>query len=269
MNNKHHAVWAVIALLVVFLAILVWRVFINPTPRALAPGDVATTTPSATTTPPLTLTDSGQYYDAEAKYPGTTPLVQSAGAEANAAAVFLMKSFVENAVGGFKERANEQMPGMQDFSQGRKYTMGIDYTMSEGPKTISYVYLIYEDTFGAHPNTYYRTFTFDKATGEAIGLDELFAPGAPYLERLSARTRADLPVIMAKRAETTPDQVDQDSISRGTIPEADAFGNFAIEGTTLRVIFPPYQVGPYAYGTIEVPIPLSSLSDILNPKYRP
>lgn len=269
MNNKHHAVWAVIALLIVFLGILVWRMFVNPTPRVLAPGNISTTTPGATSTPPVTITDSGQYHDAEAKYPGSTPLAQSAGAEADASAVSTMKGFVENVVNGFKERASEQMPGMQDFSQGRKYTMGIDYTFSEGPQTISYVYLIYEDTLGAHPNTYYRTFTFDRGTGEAISLEGLFAPGTPYLERLSARTRADLPEIMAKRAETTPDQVDRDYIHTGTIPEMDAFGNFAIEGSVLRIIFPPYQVGPYAYGTVEVPIPLSSLSDILNPKYRP
>ncbi|HEX8591265.1 MAG TPA: RsiV family protein [Candidatus Paceibacterota bacterium] len=270
MNNKHHAVWAVVALLIVFLAILVWRLFIDPTPRALAPGGtVATTTPTATTTPPIVLTDSGRYHDAEATYPSVTPLAQSAGAEADAGAVALMKSFVENAMGGFEERAEEQMPELASIAGGQKYALDIDYSLYESPKTISYVYIIYENTLGAHPNAYYRTFTFDRATGENIHLDELFAPGTSYLERLSARARAELPAIMAKRAETTPDQIDAEYINSGTQPMGDSFNNFAIDGTTLRLIFPPYQVGPYAYGTIEAPIPLSDLSSILNPKYRP
>jgi hypothetical protein len=35
------------------------------------------------------------------------------------------------------------------------------------------------------------------------------------------------------------------------------------------MIVPPYQVGPNVYGTLEVPIPLSDLRDILSPEYRP
>jgi hypothetical protein len=147
--------------------------------------------------------------------------------------------------------------------------MTMEYEIHESPKTVSYVYSLYQDTMGAHPNTYYRTFTFDKETGNDIELGDLFTPGAAYLDRLSEITRADLPKIMAKMAEMTLDEVDHDYINSGTMPIADSFGNFAIDGANLLMIFPPYQVGPYVYGTITDPIPLSSLSNILAPKYRP
>ena len=269
MNNKHRALWGVVALLIVFLAILIWRM-LDPTPRAVAPGNIATSTPPAVVVPePVVITDSGPYHDIEAKYPNATPLSASAGAEADAQAVGAMKGFVEKLVGAFKETAISEVPGLGDFGNDRKYAMDVNYEVVEGAKTVSYIYVIYQDTMGAHPNTYYRTFTFDRASGEDVHLDELFAQGTPYLDRLSQRTRADLPRIMAKRAETTPDQMDREYINSGTLPIADAFQNFVIEGNTLRMIFPPYQVGPYVYGTIEVPIPLADLRDILSTKYVP
>lgn len=273
MNNKHHAVWAIIALLIVFLALLLWRLF-DPTPRATAPGDVATTTPAQVAAEPVHIIDTGEFYEIDAAYPSATPLRASAGREADAQAVALMRSFAQNSVVSFKEANNlDHMTAaeFQEIAFGRdaKYAMGIEYTLYESPKTVTYVYIIYQDTLGAHPNTYYRTFTFDRETGENIHLDELFAAGTPYLERLSERARADLPRIMARIADISPEEVDRANIESGTVPIADAFQNFAIEGSTLRLIFPPYQVGPYAYGSIEVPIPLSDLADILDPRYRP
>lgn len=268
MNNKHRALWAVGVLLLVFLGILVWYLWSHSVPRALAPGNIATSSPPTVVGEPLHIVDNGQYYEINAAYPSATPLHNSAGAEADREAVSAMRTFAQNSVNTFKESAETDLPGM-DFAQGRKYEMDIDYKLYESPKTVSYVYTIYQDTFGAHPNTYYRTFTFDRMSGEALELGDLFASGAPYLERLSERTRADLPKIMAKMGEITPAEVDTDYINSGTLPIADSFNNFVIEGPNLLMIFPPYQVGPYVYGTIEVPIPLSSLSTILNLKYRP
>mgnify|MGYP001331264847 CR=1 FL=1 len=268
MNNKHRALWAVGALLAVFLGLLIWYLWTHPAPRALAPGDVATST-IPFVDEPLHIIDNGPYHEIDAAYPSATPLSATAGAEADAEAVSAMRTFAQNIVGTFKESAENDLPGLGTFAEGRKYTMDIDYRLYESPKTISYVYVIYQDTLGAHPNAYYRTFTFDRATGEALHLDDLFVLGAPYLQRLSERTRSDLVTILAQRGEMTPQEVDTDYINSGTMPNSDSFNNFALDGDNLLMIFPPYQVAPYVYGTIEVPIPLSSLSGILRPEYRP
>jgi len=268
MNNKRRALWAVGGFLVIFLALLIWYMATHPAPRVTAPGDIATTTPPFIDEPQH-IVDNGPYHEIDVAYPGATPLEASTGAEADAAAVLSMRNFSQNTVNAFKESAEMEVPGLGEFARGRKYTMNVEYKLFESPKTVSYVYQIYQDTLGAHPNTYYRTFTFDRASGEALHLDDLFAPGASYLERLSERTRAELPSIMARMAQISPSEVDMDYINSGTMPIGDSFGNFKIDGTNLVMIFPPYQVGPYVYGTIEVPMPLSSLSDILNPEYRP
>jgi len=273
MNNKRRALWAVGGLIIVFLGLVVWYMWTHPAPSALAPGGTATTTPSAFIDKPLHIVDNGQFYEIDVMYPSATPLSESAGAEADAAAVSSMKTFAEQQIEAFKENnglANMTSAEFVELTFGRdaKYAMTMEYKTYEGPKTVSYVYSLYHDTLGAHPNTYYRTFTFDKASGEGIHLDDLFAPGAPYLERLSERTRADLPNIMARMAEITPAEVDSDYINSGTMPISDSFGNFAVDGSNLLMIFPPYQVGPYVYGTIIDPIPLSSLNSILAPEYR-
>jgi hypothetical protein len=74
---------------------------------------------------------------------------------------------------------------------------------------------------------------------------------------------------MGKMADMPPENVDKDYIASGTLPIDDAFQNFAIDNDTLLMIFPPYQVGPYVYGTVTDPIPLSALKDIIDPEYRP
>lgn len=272
MNNKHKAVWAAGALIIVFLALVLWYMATHPAPTVVAPG-TGTSTP-AVVGEPVHVIDEGPYYEIDATYPSATPLGASAGLTADEQAVMLMRAFAVNSVSSFKENVDVESLTPQErrlfgLDDGRKYAMDITYTLYESPETITYVYLIYQDTLGAHPNTYYRTFTFDRATGENLHMEDLFVPGAPYLERLSQRTRADLPAIMAAKGDISADQVDRDYINSGTLPIADAFGNFAIEGDALIVIFPPYQVGPYVYGRVDVPIPLADLRDILALQYRP
>lgn len=273
MNNKHKAVWAAAGLIVVFLVLVLWYMATHPAPTAVAPG-TSTTTPRVVIGEPVHIIDSGEYYEIDAAYPGATPLSASAGLTADERAVMLMRTFAENSVTTFKENVDvESLTPVErelfGLTDGRKYEMTIEYDLYESPNTITYVYLIYQDTLGAHPNTYYRTFTFDRATGENLHMEDLFVSGASYLERLSQRTRADLPPIMASKGDISPEQVDRDFINTGTLPITDAFGNFAIDGETLIVIFPPYQVGPYVYGRVDVPIPLTDLRDILALKYRP
>jgi|CXWL01.1.fsa_nt_gi hypothetical protein len=272
MNNKHSAVIGVGVLVLVFGVLVIWYMALHPAPVAYAPSNTTATTTNATTTPnSLKITDNGKYYEIEAKYPSNTPLKESVSKEADAKAVMLMKVFEENTIGGFKENGNFENLTAEDIkTQGltaeRKYAMGIDYEIYKGERTVSYVYTIYQDTLGAHPNTYYRTFTFDMVTGNMLALDDLFLPTASYLDRMSEQTRKDLPKLLEKMGGANPDL---DSIKSGTLPDSDSFQNFTIDGTNLNMIFPPYQVAAYVYGTIVDPIPLSSLADILKPIYLP
>ena len=266
MNNKHKAVLGIAALILIFMGLAIWYMATHQAPSAIAP--MATSTPM--TTGPQALVDTDLYYEIRGEYPGSTPLAQSAGAEADTAAVARMKSYMESVAAEFKKNGNFENLTNEDISlqgldQGRKYVLQAEYETYQGLRTVSYVYTLYEDTLGAHPNAYYRTFTFDLSTGAELTLGDLFTDSA-YLQTLSARARTDIPAIVRAKSGTDPDL---EYLASGTMPEAANFQNWYIDGASLVLVFPPYQIGPYALGTILDPIPLSALTEKLKAAYRP
>jgi peptidoglycan-N-acetylglucosamine deacetylase len=137
------------------------------------------------------------------------------------------------------------------------WTLTMDYeTTNHSDDVISIVYTISEYTGGAHPNSYFRTFTFNLTENELIEFDDLFIEGASPLETIAPLVQADLTEQMGEFA-------DAEWIERGTGEDPLNYQNFALTEDELIFYFPPYQVAAYAAGTFEVRIPLSDLSGIL------
>jgi len=269
MNNKHKALIGVGILVLIFLIFAIWYMATHQAPKPIGPG-IATSTP-ATVTGPQTITENGKYYEIKGEYPGSTLLKQTTGPRADAQAVSIMKTFLEQEIARFKDNGNfanlsQQDIEIQGLDQGRKYALGAEYETYQGKHTVSFVYTIYSDTLGAHPNTYFRTFTFDTAAGQGLHLDDLFVADSRYLEKLSNISRVEIPSIIRTKTTITPDT---QYIERGTTADADNFQSWYIDGTNLVLVFPPYQVGPYALGTVMVPIQLSRLGDVLKATYVP
>ncbi len=256
----------IIALIVLLVAGgALWYVLTRPV-EGLPPGSMGTTTPQGSTAGTRHITEETELYEIDAAYPASTPLTASAGARADAAAVASMKGFAEAEIARFKDNGDFDSMTQEDkemlgYGDGRKQALGLEYTLYTSPATVSYVYLIYVDTFGAHPNAYYRTFTFDKETGEDLHIDDIFSGTADYTSVLSMETRTRLKAALGADASI-------DMLEAGTTPDADNFQNFYLEGDALVMVFPPYQVGPYAIGTQEVRIPRSSLGNALKAEYR-
>jgi len=254
------------ALILVLLGLIGWYMATNRAPEPYVP--VPETVPTVPPPPePGMIIEHAQYYEIEATYPAETPLLSSADAEANAAAIGVMKTFVEDTVQDFKRQGDFDSLTDEDlrimgYDQGRKQTLAIEYEEKAGADTVSYVYTIYIDTFGAHPNGFYRTFTFDTESGTELAIRNLFQPKSAYLARLSEISRFELAKVLGPDANL-------EYLNQGTEPKDLNFENFAIESDALVLIFPPYQVGPYALGTQIVTIPLSQLKDILKPEYLP
>ena len=94
-----------------------------------------------------------QYYDIVANYPTTTPL----SAQASKTAIEAMQGWVIDTVSQFKSES--------DSNQGAKLSLQILYLIASSPHTISDIFTTSEDTGGAHPNSFFTTFTFDTTTG--------------------------------------------------------------------------------------------------------
>ncbi len=260
MTQRIKSLLPAIVLGVVILAGVIWYISHVPAPAALAPA------PAPAATEPAKIAEEAPYYTVDATYPTQTTLATSASLQADQAAVATMKSYVEGQIAQFKKDGNFPNLSAEDIQMlglgERKYAIGIEYKTYESSSTLSYVYQLFVDTGGAHPNTSYHTFTFDKKTGALLTLKDVFTPNAPYLQTLSTKSRAVLPGKIAAMESVTVKEVDTDYINSGTKPEAEAFQNFYFEGSNLVLLFPPYQVGPYVLGMIELPIPTSELGDL-------
>lgn len=262
--RRAEMVGAVILILVV-LSFTIWYMATHQAPEPFNPNPVAE--PAVEAVPPQMLEEHGQYFDIEASYPGETPLKASAGVEADAAAIALMEDFIEETARDFKRQGNFENLTPEDIqilglSETRKESLTISYEEIRSDVTVSYSYVIHLDTLGAHPNTFYRTFTFDLATGDELEIKDLFAAGSGYLARLSAIAEFELSKSLGEFANL-------EYIRQGVAADAVNFQNYVIDGDALVLIFPPYQVAPYAAGTQSVSIPLSQLAEILQPEYQP
>ena len=263
MKNDPKLLIGGVILILLILGGVLWYMMSNPAPE---PSELPTVPAGPSIGQSERISENGQYHEVSAEYPATTPLRASAGAEADAAAVAAFRSFEERIIETFKDQSGlatltEEEIEMFGLGNERKYAIGIDYEMYQSKATVSYVFMIYEDTLCAHPNGYYRTFTFDLETGAGLQLSELFAPDVDYLTVLSQKSREALYEQLGENAVS-------DMLEPGTTPDEDNYQNFYLEGDALVIIFAPYQVGPWAIGTQEVRIPTSELSGMLKAEYQ-
>lgn len=201
-------------------------------------------------------TEDEEYYTIEAHWPARTSLP----GDGDPAAVLLMKNWVQDTILEFKKNGNyaaltPEDIEMQGFAEGRLHALDISYFTSASPRTVSYVFSVYLDTGGAHPNGYYQTFVFDTETGAYLSLADAFAAGSSYLETLSRVSREKLPGVIGEFADT-------EYIASGTTPEEANFETFYFDGDDLVLLFSPYQVGPWALGPVVLPIPSSELTGL-------
>jgi Protein of unknown function (DUF3298) len=263
MDTKSTSIIGVVVLGILVAGGVLWYMSEHPAPVTFEHGGTGIGT-STEQTLPQKIEEHAKYYDITASSPSVTSLKATAGAQADAQAVEVMKQFVTTSVAGFKDRGNfanltAKDIEMMGFDQGRKEAFEVKYTTQTGPRAVSYIFTLFEDTFGAHPNTYYRTFTFDTKTGEGLELGDLFTPGTDYLSVLSKVSRDKLPSQLAKASNAPASSIDMEYLKRGTSADADNFTTWFIQGGNLVLKFPPYQVAAYVFGAPELSIPLSSL----------
>jgi hypothetical protein len=201
-------------------------------------------------------------YEIKAVYPSKVPLPST---EASAKAALTIENKLAESIAAFKADA-AQMLTAEEIARlqqvGAAYALGFDYTDYAQEGYHSYVYQVYQDTGGAHPNGFYLTFVFD-LEGNAVALDQLFAPGSNYLDKLSAKAYAKVATELGLRTGTVPTPDMLDTVRIGTAPSPETLQFFYLYQDNLHLLFPPYQVASYAAGSFDIAIPLSELSDVL------
>lgn len=163
----------------------------------------------------------------------------------------------------------------------------LDLTFSIARRTADFVSVTATGssfTGGAHGMPIVASFNLDLSGKKLVALGDLFVDPAAAFKALSDECRRQLEGRYAARMRDdadamTPAQVATDAestkkwVEEGTTPTPESFGTFLIDGLDTKaigvtVIFPPYQVAPYADGTQQVEVPAKVFYDLLKPEYK-
>ncbi|MGH8117789.1 MAG: DUF3298 domain-containing protein [Rhodanobacteraceae bacterium] len=183
----------------------------------------------------------------------------------------------------------QALPDPKDLPEfaNRQFSLLIDFKVATTtPMFTSVRETGEEDTGGAHPIPVEAAFVFDRKSGKLITLDDLFAnPDAARRTLANFAHDTLLKKFLAnapKPGGGSPEAIREwkanmvqmlDGGTRPTtvnysvfVPQAGASRDAPSRGLTL--IFPPYQVAPYVYGTQTVDAPASLFARYLKPEYR-
>jgi hypothetical protein len=174
-----------------------------------------------------------------------------------------LKTTMEQQVANFEQLAEDPLPADAGYTNA---LIGKYEKTRYSDQIISIKMSFSEFTGGAHPNTYYVTKTYDLGSGKSLNLSDLFTPGSDYLKQLSTLSSAQL-IANSEYLQGLPaDQRESDDSTRwikeGTAATEDNFRSWGLEGKTLNIYFPPYQVASYAEGEHQVKIPLSEFKKL-------
>lgn len=153
-----------------------------------------------------------------------------------------------------KKYLNDFMKADKPFIDNQIYSLDITYDTYQYKEFISYVFTVFLNTGGAHPNTIIETISYDTKNENIIDIDWLINKNNDILNILSKESR----VILDKNPSLKQGNI-TDMTLDGIMPRKDNFSNFAFTDKGLMLFFNRYQIAPYSYGSFNIIIPYSSL----------
>lgn len=163
-------------------------------------------------------------------------------------------AFAQEEIAIFKQgvESTPDDPAFQEFSSS--LTVRYTPTYLDGGLFSVHLNVSFYMAGAAHPAHYSRSMTYDLREGRMLALEDLFRPGAAYLEAISAYCIEDL------NARNTL------AWEEGALPNAENYQVWNITPGGLQITFDAYQVAPYASGPQTVLIPYDRLREAINPE---
>lgn len=253
-----------------------------------APGDAFTAAASATRTPairalpaPAASTSLPPDHAVTAHYRIAITVARVPGMAPPLAAA--LRATIDDAKRQFLDALPD--PGARPAIHSRRFELQLAFTaVGTTPAFISVRETGTVDTGGADPAPVEGTFVYDRGNHRVITLDDLFSQPPAARKALADFARGVLAQrLLASTARTAATAADHEwqtnmrqMLDYGTRPTAVNFALFAVragaaaDGASpgLTLVFPPYQVAPYAAGTQTVEIPARVFASFLKPAYH-
>jgi len=188
--------------------------------------------------------EHAQYYDIDIPYPATSAQKRA-----------VIEAGLKPSIDEFKSAVAELDASVMPSLAEHKLALSAEYKEYQAPGYDSFLFTIYEDTGGAHPNGFFKTFVFDEH--DAPVTIENLSSNPQALQILSREAKAQVTAEVKKRL--GQEDVADIIFAEGLEARAENFSNFIIDGSDIVVEIPPYQVAAYALGSFEVRVPLSSI----------
>ncbi|MCK5115541.1 MAG: DUF4163 domain-containing protein [Candidatus Aegiribacteria sp.] len=185
-------------------------------------------------------TENTEYYSISVDYPAVALENEAAGER--------LEEFASGQIQNFKDSFEEYF---KDDPLQMEWNLEINFTHEPSPDgMLCIIAWMWSYTGGVHGNSWTRAFVFDLANYSVIGPVELLG-GQTEFETFAEEVMVQLNELL----------MDEGWIEEGASPTAENYHtvfpvpdeNGGIAGYT--VLFPPYQVECYAYGTVEVYVP--------------
>ena len=231
----------------------------KPQPHATPSPEAHILAGTATSTGSLEYTEDHPYYTIDLVYPET-------GVQSEQTAI---EQALKQELDDYSQNVADADPSlMPSLGQGYKLALSVEYKKFQGAgETNSYLFTLYEDTGGAHPNYYFKSFVFDQS-GAQLALGDLFTTIGTHTEYLNQIAAIATPAIESQIAQRLGTDATGAVFTDGLAPTNDNYSDWVLDGSSLKFFFPPYQVAAYAAGDFEVDIPLSKLAALLKPAFR-
>ncbi len=174
-----------------------------------------------------------------------------------------------------REEKFSQSPESLNFGQNKYRRTNTYDAHCEEPvivgKVISIVYTIHWYGAGAaHPNHHFETYNFFLEPIMLIeNLENIFVDSDEALRIIQSEVRQHLYNIKTDDNATVDDEdskLPKEWIDEGT-KEWDNFHSFSFQTNEVEILFPPYQVAAYAYGSQTAKIPYQKIVKLMKSEY--
>lgn len=201
-----------------------------------------------------TFTESTDWYDTKITYPVNNQKISDK--------IFkIWTDFAKETTIKDYTNLTDAKAGLAINVEGLKYSFYADYKIATSTDTISYVYMIYEFTGGAHGNTTIHAIT-ENSKQEIIPVEQILpTEKLPTIAKIAeAEIRKQKTDRMKSYGNMTEKEIAEyiknDSfIAEGVKPTRDNYSVAWYDGDDVVISFGQYQVASYAEGLFEVRIP--------------
>lgn len=115
----------------------------------------------------------------------------------------------------------------------------------------------------AHPNTIITSYNYCITSGGLLtDISGLFLHQSDYLKYISDYCKMDLKMNAERNGYTNINEM----IETGASPDVKNFSVWNLSEDMLNITFNAYQVAPYVFGIQSVSIPLSNMTNMINPE---